>query len=126
MLGRFLGLLTRTRCRCRLHWAFANCGCWGMQDPARVVRDGEIITGGGVTAGIDMALTVMAEIAGRRLAEAVQLGIEYAPQPPFAAGRPEEARAEVLAAARGRLDAIWPDRLATARRAGAAASAARA
>ena len=53
-------------------------------DPARVVRDGNLITGGGVTAGIDMALTVMAEIAGRDFAEAVQLGIEYAPQPPFA------------------------------------------
>jgi len=89
-----------------------------------VVRDGNLITGGGVTAGIDMALTLMAEIAGRDFAEAVQLGIEYAPQPPFACGSPQEARAEVVAAARGRLDAFWPDRLATARRAGAALSAA--
>src|SRR4030095_15449653 len=52
-------------------------------DPARVVRDGNIITGGGVTAGIDFALTVMAEIAGDEYAQAVQLGIEYAPAPPF-------------------------------------------
>ena len=120
------GLLRGRRAAC--HWAFRELlSLFGaIPDPARVVRDGEVITGGGVTAGIDMALTVMAEIAGRDFAEAVQLGIEYAPQPPFAAGRPEEARAEVLAAARGRFDAIWPDRLASARRAGAALSAARA
>ncbi len=120
------GLLRGRRAAC--HWAFRELlSLFGaVPDPARVVRDGEVITGGGVTAGIDMALTVMAEIAGREFAEAVQLGIEYAPQPPFAAGRPEEARAEVLAAARGRLDALWPDRLATARRAGAALSMARA
>lgn len=120
------GLLRGRRAAC--HWAFRELlPLFGaVPDPARVVRDGDVITGGGVTAGIDMALTVMAEIAGRDFAEAVQLGIEYAPQPPFAAGRPEEARAEVLAAARGRLDAIWPDRLATARRAGAALSTARA
>jgi cyclohexyl-isocyanide hydratase len=120
------GLLRGRRAAC--HWAFRELlPLFGaIADPGRVVRDGNLITGGGVTAGIDMALTVMAEIAGRDYAEAVQLGIEYAPQPPFSAGRPEDARAEVLAAARGRFDALWPDRLATARRAGAALSAAHA
>ena len=119
------GLLRGRRAAC--HWAFRELlSLFGaIADPARVVRDGNVITGGGVTAGIDMALTVMAEIAGRDFAEAVQLGIEYAPQPPFAAGRPEEARAAVLAVARGRFDAIWPDRLASARRAAAALMAAR-
>ncbi|HEY1491148.1 MAG TPA: hypothetical protein VGF35_00845, partial [Steroidobacteraceae bacterium] len=95
-----------------------------IADPARVVRDGNLITGGGVTAGIDLALTVLAEIAGRDYAEAVQLGIEYAPEPPFDCGRPEQARAVVLAAAQRRLESMWPERLAAATRAGAALSAA--
>src|SRR5437773_2376426 len=78
------------------------------------------VPGGGVTAGIDMALTVMAEIAGQDLAEAVQLAIEYSPDPPFDCGRPEAARAEILAAVRRRFDAGWPGRLAAAQRASAA------
>ena len=48
-------------------------------DDARVVRDGNIITGGGVTAGIDLALVIAAELAGDLTAQAIQLGIEYAP-----------------------------------------------
>jgi cyclohexyl-isocyanide hydratase len=62
----------------------------------RVVVDGKFFTGGGVTAGIDVALTVAAEIAGRTAAEAIQLGIEYDPAPPFASGSPELADPEVL------------------------------
>jgi cyclohexyl-isocyanide hydratase len=58
---------------------------------ARVVVDGNVVTGGGVTAGIDVALRVAAEIAGRAVAEAIQLAIEYDPAPPFAAGSPERA-----------------------------------
>ncbi|MBS0581011.1 MAG: DJ-1/PfpI family protein [Proteobacteria bacterium] len=114
------GLLRGRRAAC--HWAFREMlPLFGATaDPARVVRDGRLITGGGVTAGIDMALTVLAEIAGRDFAESVQLGIEYAPQPPFASGHPEAARAPVVAAARGRLDSIWPDRLAQAQRVAAA------
>jgi cyclohexyl-isocyanide hydratase len=81
------------------------------------VRDGIIFTGGGVTAGIDMALEVMAEIAGRDLAETVQLAIEYAPAPPFDSGRPELAREPVLRAARARLDSVRPERDAAIRRA---------
>jgi transcriptional regulator GlxA family with amidase domain len=114
------GLLRGRRAAC--HWAYRELlpHFGAIADPARVVREGNLITGGGVTAGIDMALTVLAEIAGRDFAEAVQLGIEYAPQPPFAAGRPEQARASVLAAVNSRLDAHWPDRQAAAARAGAA------
>ncbi|MFM9941867.1 MAG: DJ-1/PfpI family protein [Hyphomicrobiaceae bacterium] len=57
----------------------------------RVVKDGNTITGGGVTAGIDFALTLAAEAFGPDLAKAIQLGIEYDPQPPFNAGSPEGA-----------------------------------
>ena len=114
------GLLRGKRAAC--HWAFRELlPLFGaIPDPARVVRDGNIITGGGVTAGIDMALTVVAEVAGQDVAEAVQLAIEYAPEPPFDAGRPEIARAQIVAAVRGRVDRLWPDRLADARRAAAA------
>ena len=57
----------------------------------RVVKDGNVITGGGVTAGIDFALTVAAEAFGEDLAKSIQLAIEYDPQPPFDAGSPEGA-----------------------------------
>lgn len=57
----------------------------------RVVVDGNVITGGGVTAGIDFALRVIAELRGPEVAMAVQLGMEYAPAPPFNAGSPETA-----------------------------------
>ena len=66
------------------------------------LRDGNVVTGGGVTAGIDFALTLVAEIAGTETAQAIQLGIEYAPAPPFEAGRPEIAPPEVLARATAR------------------------
>ena len=90
-----------------------------VPDPGRVVRDGNLITGGGVTAGIDMALTVVGEIAGTDFAEVVQLAIEYAPAPPFDAGRPERARPEIVAAAQRRLDATREKREGAARRAAA-------
>jgi cyclohexyl-isocyanide hydratase len=67
---------------------------------ARVVRDGNLITAGGVTSGIDFALTLVAEVFGRAQAETVQLSMEYAPEPPFSAGEPDQAPPEVLAAAR--------------------------
>jgi cyclohexyl-isocyanide hydratase len=69
----------------------------------RVVRDGNLITAGGVTAGIDFGLAVVAELAGRSEAEAIQLGLEYAPAPPFSAGTPEEAPSAVVASVRERL-----------------------
>jgi transcriptional regulator GlxA family with amidase domain len=84
-----------------------------------VVRDGNVITGGGVTAGIDMALTVMAEIAGDEYAQSVQLGMEYAPAPPFTSGRPELAPAHVLAETRQRYERVRPARDAAVERAAA-------
>ncbi|HEY4452634.1 MAG TPA: DJ-1/PfpI family protein [Solirubrobacteraceae bacterium] len=62
----------------------------------RVVIDGKIVTGAGVSAGIDMALTLAAQIAGEEVAQAIQLGIEYDPQPPFDAGAPAKAPVAVL------------------------------
>ncbi len=66
------------------------------------MRDGNLFTGGGVTAGIDFALTMVAELAGPQIAQAIQLQIEYAPAPPFDAGTPEAAHADVVQAARAR------------------------
>lgn len=85
------GLLKGKRAAC--HWAFAELlPLFGAtHDPARVARDGNIITGGGVTAGIDFAFTVMAEIAGEDFAKTVQLALEYAPSPPFNSGHPDLA-----------------------------------
>lgn len=68
----------------------------------RIVRDGNLITAGGVTAGIDFALALVAELAGRSEAETIQLSLEYAPAPPFQAGTPETASERVVAAARVR------------------------
>ena len=59
-----------------------------IPDAGRVVRDGNVITGGGVTAGIDFALVVAAELSGETFAQALQLNIEYAPAPPFELGSP--------------------------------------
>ena len=114
------GLLRGKRAACHLAFRELLPLFGAIPDAGRVVRDGNIITGGGVTAGIDMALTVVAEVAGQDVAEAVQLAIEYAPEPPFAAGRPELARAPVVAAVRGRIERLSPERLAVARRAAAA------
>jgi cyclohexyl-isocyanide hydratase len=66
----------------------------------RVVVDGNVITGGGVTAGIDFALVVAAEAFGRDVAESIQLGIEYDPHPPFQAGSPESAEPGLVAKVR--------------------------
>ena len=85
--------------RAASHWAWRDSlSAFGATpDDARVVRDGNVITGGGVTAGIDFALAVMAEIAGNDYAQSVQLRMEYAPVPPFNSGRPELAPASILA-----------------------------
>jgi cyclohexyl-isocyanide hydratase len=68
----------------------------------RVVRDGNLLTGGGITAGIDFALTLAAELYSEAAAQLVQLQIEYAPAAPFNAGRPETAPPHVLEEARKR------------------------
>jgi putative intracellular protease/amidase len=63
----------------------------------RVVQQGKIVTAAGVSSGIDMALTLAARIAGDDRAKALQLSIEYDPQPPFDAGSPAKAGAEIIA-----------------------------
>jgi cyclohexyl-isocyanide hydratase len=112
------GLLRGKRAAC--HWAWRDLlPLFGaIVDEGRVVRDGNIITGGGVTAGIDFALVVLEEIAGREVAQTVQLGLEYAPSPPFNSGRPELAPPEVLA----RYSAIF-SKMAPVRRAEAEVAA---
>jgi cyclohexyl-isocyanide hydratase len=98
--------------RATTHWAshdlLAAFGAVPVQ--ARVVRDGNLFTGGGVTAGIDFALTLVAELAGQAAAETVQLALEYAPAPPFTAGTPETAPPEVLAAVRAGMAATRAER----------------
>ena len=68
----------------------------------RVVFDGKLVTAAGVSAGIDMALALAARIAGDAVAQAIQLGIEYDPQPPYDAGSPDRAPAQVVASLRAR------------------------
>ena len=67
----------------------------------RVVFDGKLVTAAGVSAGIDMALALAARIAGDDVARAIQLGIEYDPRPPFDAGSPDKAPADIVALLRG-------------------------
>ena len=83
--------------RATTHWAYTQLlpVVGATYEKARVVRDGNVFTGGGVTAGIDFALTVAAEVAGPELAQRIQLSIEYDPAPPFAAGHPDRAPAAI-------------------------------
>ncbi|KAA1184591.1 DJ-1/PfpI family protein [Rhizobium tropici] len=71
--------------------------------PGRVVRDGNLFTAGGVTAGIDFGLTIVVALRDQEEAEGIQLSLEYAPEPPFHSGLPEKASAEVLARTKARL-----------------------
>ena len=90
--------------RATSHWlALEELGRLGAEPVSeRVVFDGKIVTAAGVSAGIDMALTLAARIAGEPAAQAIQLGIEYDPQPPFAAGSPQTAPSEIVEALRSR------------------------
>ena len=97
------GFLKGKRAACHWSWRSLLEPFGAIVGEERVVRDGNIITGGGVTAGIDFALVLLAELAGEDYAQQVQLGLEYAPAPPFNAGRPELARPEILAAVKARM-----------------------
>jgi len=96
--------------RATTHWAYheflPRCGAIPVRN--RVVVDRNRITAGGVTAGIDFALRLTAELGGEQLARAIQLGLEYDPEPPFDSGVPERATPELVRTVL--------DRLATARR----------
>ena len=84
--------------RATSHWlALGELGQHGAVPVAeRVVFDGKYVTAAGVSAGIDMGLTLAGRIAGDQTAQAIQLGIEYDPQPPYDAGSPDRAPAEVV------------------------------
>lgn len=87
------------------HWAVLDrLRLWGATSLSqRIVVDGKIMTAAGVSAGIDMALLLAAKVAGQQVAETLQLGIEYDPEPPFNAGSPDKAKPELVAALRERL-----------------------
>ncbi len=90
------GLLTGKRATS--NWqALEELGTFDVEVvPERVVFDGKLATSAGVTAGIDMALGLAARIANEQVAQAIQLGIEYDPDPPFDAGSPKTAPAEIV------------------------------
>lgn len=88
--------------RATTHWASHELLRYFGATPVheRVVRDGNLMTGGGITAGIDFALTLVAELVSPLAAQTIQLQLEYAPAPPFDAGHPDSAPADVLRIAR--------------------------
>jgi cyclohexyl-isocyanide hydratase len=94
-IGAFLlgaaGLLNGRRAT--THWAHVDLLplVGATHEKARIVRDGNVFTSAGVSAGIDFAFSVVAELAGPEVAQAIQLGIEYDPAPPFDAGHPDKA-----------------------------------
>lgn len=90
------GLLLGKHAACHWAWRYLLTPLGAIPDSGRVVRDGNIITGGGVTSGIDFAFTLAAEIAGEETAQAIQLHLEYAPAPPFGAGSPDTAPRVIL------------------------------
>jgi cyclohexyl-isocyanide hydratase len=92
------GVLKGKRSAC--HWAFGHqlAQHGAIFDPARVVHDGKFMSGAGVTSGIDFGLAAAVELVGAINAQAIQLEMEYAPQPPFNSGSPETAPPEVIAA----------------------------
>jgi transcriptional regulator GlxA family with amidase domain len=99
------------------HWLardqLAALGALPVSD--RVVRRGKIVTAAGVSAGIDMALELVALMRGEDAARAIQLGIEYDPQPPFDSGSPEKARAATVELVRAAFDAAEREVLASVR-----------
>jgi transcriptional regulator GlxA family with amidase domain len=110
------GLLAGKRAAC--HWAWRDLlpRFGAIAADSRVVVDGRVITGGGVTAGVDLALRVVAELEGPEFARALTLAIEYAPAPPFDAGRPELVSKELVGQVLDVLHAERPRRLAAIER----------
>jgi cyclohexyl-isocyanide hydratase len=85
--------------RAATHWAYVDLLplVGATHERGRVVRDGNLFTAGGVTSGIDFAFRIVAELAGPQVAQALQLGLEYDPSPPFDAGHPDKAPGEAVA-----------------------------
>lgn len=90
--------------RATSHWlALEELRRFGVEPTGeRVVTDGKYVTAAGVSSGIDMGLALLGRISGEFVAQAVQLGIEYDPQPPYDAGAPEKAPADVVELMRSR------------------------
>lgn len=85
--------------RATTHWAFTELLplVGATYEKKRVVKDGNLITAGGVTSGIDFGLRVVADLAGDTVAQGIQLSLEYDPDPPFASGHPDRASESVMA-----------------------------
>jgi cyclohexyl-isocyanide hydratase len=100
-MGAFLlgaaGLLKGRRAT--THWAYVGLLplVGARHDKGRIVQDGNVFTSAGVSAGIDLAFSILAEIAGPEVARALQLGLEYDPSPPFDAGHPDKASEAAVA-----------------------------
>jgi cyclohexyl-isocyanide hydratase len=107
--------------RAATHWTAIDflAGFGAIPSRTRVCVDRNRITGGGVTAGIDFALTLVSELVDRRTAEAIQLRLEYNPAPPFNAGSPDTAPPEILALMKDRIAASQARRGEMIRRAAA-------
>jgi len=97
------GLLQGYRSACHWNWRPYLPAFGAIPVAERIVRDRNRISGGGVTAGIDFALALAAELAGEEAARMIQLGLEYDPQPPFACGTPQQAGPARVAAYQERL-----------------------
>ncbi len=107
------GLLTGRRATS--HWLYLDDLAAYGADPTgeRVVTDGKYVTAAGVSSGIDMGLTLVGRIEGDRAAQSVQLMIEYDPQPPYDAGSPQKAPADLVAEwrkIRAREEGVTPSR----------------
>lgn len=91
------------------HWAVIDrLSKWGaIPTKSRVVEEGKVITAAGVSAGIDMGLMLAAKISGQDVAERLQLGIEYDPDPPFDVGSPDKARPETIELLRKRFKTVF-------------------
>lgn len=105
--------------RATSHWSSIDqLSLLGAQPVAeRVVRDGNRITGAGVTSGIDFALTVAAELAGEDTAQRIQLQLEYDPHPPYSSGSPRTASAALVAQVRDQITAFIARRRAASEKA---------
>lgn len=97
------GLLQGKRATC--HWGYTHLLplVGATHEAARVVCDGNLVTAGGVTSGIDFALELIAMISGEDVARSIQLALEYDPAPPFTGGTPDTAPKQILSSLRQRV-----------------------